>query len=187
MKDSEIIELYFERSEYAVEHTRSKYGGLLRSIARRILRDERDAEEAVEDACFKAWNSIPPNSPQNLSAYLCRLCRNTAIDRAKRNTSLKRGGGEYESVLDELSLPSSEGDMADSAVDRIALTEAINRFLGSLSKENRRIFIQRYWYMCTSEEIAAEHFITPAAVRMKLSRMRTKLKETLITEGLYYE
>lgn len=187
MNDPDIIELYFARSEKAIEETRAKYGALLKSTCRRILRDERDAEEAAADALIKAWNSIPPERPEHFGSYLKRLCRNAALDKARMLMRAKRGGGEYEAALDELAEIPDRHDPAGELVSRLALKEALNRFLASLSPKNRRIFLQRYWYFLTSEEIAEEQLMSPAAVRMRLMRMREELKELLKKEGLYNE
>ena len=187
MNDPDIIELYFARSEKAIEETRAKYGALLKSTCRRILRDERDAEEAAADAVIKAWNSIPPERPEHFGSYLKRLCRNAALDKARALMRAKRGGGEYEAALDELSPLPAKADPEGELVERMALTAALDRFLGSLSTKDRRIFLQRYWYFMTSEEIAAQQLTSSAAVRMRLMRLREKLKECLAKEGFVCE
>ena len=186
MNDPEIIALYFDRREAAVSETKRKYGAYIRSIAGRILRDERDAEEAVSDAYLKAWESIPPQRPESLGAYMGRLCRNAALDRAKRNSREKRGGGEYELVLGEIE-EIAGADTPEKAAESRAFSEALNGFLEGLPKKKRAIFVQRYWYLLSVREIAAEQTMSEAAVKMQLSRMRTGLKEVLLKEGLYYE
>ena len=184
MNDPDVIRLYFERREEAVAETKNKYGGYCLAIARRILQDERDAEEAVSDALLAAWETIPPNEPASLSAYVGRLCRNAAIDKRRRNSASKRGGGAYDAVLDELQNVSG-GASPETEAEGRELSEAINRFLGGLPKNKRVIFVQRYWYMMTEEEIARERLMTAGAVKMQLKRMRTALKAMLLQEGLY--
>ncbi|MBO4562004.1 MAG: sigma-70 family RNA polymerase sigma factor [Clostridia bacterium] len=185
MNDPDVIKLYFERSEQAVSETKQKYGNYMRSIAKRILRDERDVEEVVSDAVLAAWNSIPPESPRDLAAYLGRLCRNAAVDRARANSRKKRGGGEYEAVLDEIAelVPSAEAG-PEEAAERLAVTGAINGFLASLPKKKRTMFVQRYWYLMSEGEIAREHLMTRSAVSMQLSRLRAALKEHLKKEDV---
>lgn len=185
MNDPDIIKLYLERDERAINESRAKYGAYLASIARRILPDRRDAEEVVSDAYLACWRSIPPNRPEELSSYLGRLCRNGAIDRAKRESRLKRGSGEYDAVLCELSGLASEGP--DRAMEAEDFNRALNGFLKGLNKKPRRVFVQRYWYLLPVKEIAAQNGMSEAAVKMQLSRTRAELKELLIKEGLYYE
>ncbi|MBO4847670.1 MAG: sigma-70 family RNA polymerase sigma factor [Clostridia bacterium] len=185
MSDSDITALFFDRNEQAIAETQRKYGDYCRSIARRILSDPRDAEEAVSDALLTAWNSIPPARPKSFSSYIGRLCRNAALDRARHNARAKRGGGEYEAVLDEIAelVPSGDAGPEEQAEMR-ETSAAVNAFLSELPKKKRMIFVQRYWYLMSAEEIAREHFMTPAAVRMLLSRLRAKLSERLEREGI---
>ncbi|MBO4385246.1 MAG: sigma-70 family RNA polymerase sigma factor [Clostridia bacterium] len=186
-RDSEIIKLFFERSEDAVSRAGFKYGSYLKSIARRMLRDERDVEETVQDAFLAAWDSIPPNRPDDLGAYLGRLVRNAAIDRAKLNSRKKRGGGEAALVLDEIAELVPGGTEPEEALAGSDLAETINGFLKGLPQRKRRLFVQRYWYFMGEREIAEENLMAPAAVRMQLSRTRRELKAYLAKEGYVYE
>lgn len=182
-RDADIIGLFFERSEEALSRTRLAYGAYLDSIAGRILRDARDAEEAVQDAYLSAWNSIPPNRPDDLASYLGRLVRNASIDRARLNSRKKRGGGAANVVIDEIAELVPGGDEPWEAVEGRALAEAINGFLSKLTPKKRRVFVQRYWYFMTEREIAEDNLMAPAAVRMQLSRTRRDLREHLLKEG----
>lgn len=187
MNDPDIIRLYLERSEAAVSETKTKYGSYLRTIALRILSDFRDAEEAESDAYLKAWNTIPPEEPKSLKAYVGRLCRNSAIDIYRRASREKRGGGAYEEAFCELDALTSGADVAEAAVNGVAFSEAVNAFLRALPERKRRMFVQRYWYFMTVAEIAKDNYTTKAAVDMQLSRLRASFGEYLKREGLYYE
>lgn len=187
MTDPEIIALFFQRSEQAIEETKGKYGSYIRSVAGRILRDPRDAEEAVSDSYLALWSSIPPAKPKSLGAYAARLCRAAAIDKARTVSRQKRGGGGYDEALDELcSVASPNGDPERSAGEK-ELAEAINRFLRELPAKKRVIFVQRWFYFMSAEEIARERLMSAAAVRMTLSRLRAELRERLIREELIDE
>ena len=187
MNDAEIIKLYFDRDEDAVSETRAAFGGLLKSVARGILRDKRDAEEAVSDACLAAWNSIPPERPRNLSAYLSRLTRNAAIDRARMNSRQKRGSGEAEAAIEELNDLASSADTEDEALERLAFRRVLDSFLTGLPKKKRAVFVKRYWYLLPVKEIAREMLMSESAVKTQLSRMRAELKEMLEKEDIYCE
>ncbi|MBR3382744.1 MAG: sigma-70 family RNA polymerase sigma factor [Clostridia bacterium] len=186
MNDPDIIKLYLERDESAVEQTKRKYGAYLSAIAGRILPDRRDAEEIVSDACLACWRSIPPNEPDDLASYAGRLCRNAAIDRVRRETRVRRGSGGYETALDELAELAS-GVSPEKELERAAFTALLNGFLGSLPGRSRRVFVQRYWYLLSVGEIAADNGMSEAAVKMRLSRTRAELKKLLIKEGMFYE
>ena len=183
MEDSRIIELFLARSDEALRAAEKKYGGLCFKTAVRILSDRGDAEEAVNDTLLKAWNSIPPNRPEKLSAYLVKICRNTALAGLQKLSAQKRGGGMLPQLLGELAECVPESGGVEEEADRAALCGALNRFLSELEPETRRVFLQRYWYMCSISEIAAEENSGESRIKMLLLRTRQKLKRFLEQEG----
>jgi RNA polymerase sigma-70 factor (ECF subfamily) len=187
MTDGEIIELYFSRNEEAIAETRRLFGALMRSIAKGVLPDRRDAEETVSDALLSVWRSIPPNRPNDLSAYVSRVTRNAAVDRARMNLSKKRGGGEYDAVLEEArELAGSVCDPEKDA-ENAEFSGLVNGFLAELPKRKRMVFVKRYWYLLPIKRIARDMDMSEAAVKMELSRTRSGLKEFLKKEGYYDE
>ena len=185
MDDAQIIDLYWARSELAISETSKKYGTYCFSIAKRILSSEEDAKESVNDTWLAAWNTMPPHRPSILSAFLGKITRRISIDRWRKNTAGKRGGGQVESALDELEDCISESGEPDREVDRIVLTDILNRFLSGLSKDARIIFLQRYWYLLSIRDLAANQGVSESKVKTSLMRSRKKLKEMLKGEGIW--
>lgn len=183
MEDREIVELYWERSEAAISETERKYGKYCFAIALRICDDREDAEECVNDTYLRAWNSMPPHKPEKLSAFLGKLARNLALNRYKERHCEKRGQGQVALALEELQecVPNTAGG---SFADDIALRDALNRFLRMLPHETRAVFMQRYWYVCSISDIAAEWGMSESRVKMLLLRTRNKLKQFLEKEGI---
>lgn len=181
MDDIQIIELFQKRNEDAIKESRTKYGRYCASIAGNILHSAEDTEECVNDTWLRAWNSIPPEKPKRLAVFLGRIARNLAIDRYRKNTAAKNGGGQTALCLDELSECIGE----ESAIeDRLALKEIIQKFLTGLPERNREIFLLRYWYMMPTTEVAKNRGMTEGAVKMMLKRDRDKLKDVLMKEGV---
>lgn len=180
MKDDDIIELFFKRSESAISECDAKYGKYCRAIAHNILGSPEDADEAVSDAYLAAWNTIPPHRPERLISYLGTLSRTKAIDKL-RTASREKRGGSYDIINAELDDIVSGND--NSPVDKIALADALNSFLSSLDKRARVIFMKRYFWCQGISEIASSFTLSEGAVKMSLSRTRQKLKEHLIKEG----
>ena len=182
ISDIRIIELYFERSEAAISATEEKYGKYCRTVAYNVLFSREDAEECVNDAYLRVWNSVPPERPVNFKAFLAKIVRNLSLDRYFKNKAKKRS--QYtESAFDELAecLP----DRRDASLsDDVALRDAINSFLESLPKETRIIFMQRYWYFLSIAEIAKRLGIGESKVKVTLSRTRKKFREHLLNEGI---
>lgn len=155
MEDSKIIELFFERSEQAIAELSYKYGGVCRKIAFNILNNLQDVEECVNDTYLGAWNSIPPQNPNPLVTYICKITRNIALKKYRYNTA-KRRNGFYDISLSELEecIPSVPQDISSCTEEE--LTKTIEKFLDTLDRKSRVMFIKRYWYAESVKAIAGE-------------------------------
>ena len=185
MDDTQIIELYNERSEDAIARTSEKYGSFCYYIAEHILHDRQDSEECVNDTYLKVWETIPPQFPDKLSAYLGKITRNLALSRFRYNTRKKRGEGVNAEVLEELAECIASPDNTEESVEEQVLVDTLNQFLREQSEEKRKMFLQRYWYMNSIKEIAAEWSVSESKVKMILLRLRGELKLRLEAEGIY--
>ncbi len=183
MEDKDIIALFFERSERAIEQTASKYEAYCNTIAFNILADAEDAEECVQDSYLRLWNTIPPQRPNCLRSFLGKITRNLALDRWDREKALKRGGGELPLALDELAECVAGAEQPEAAFDRASLTAAINAFLAELTPAARQVFVRRYWYLDSVRAIAEKTGGTEGSVKTSLSRSRAALRERLEKEG----
>lgn len=183
MKDTQIIDLYWSRSESAISETAGKYGRYCYSIAYHILRSREDSEECVNETYFHAWETIPPKRPHRLAAFLGTITRNLSLNRWEHDHAERRGNGQVSLALDELRECIPAAGHVEQIADELALTEILNRFLSMLSKENRIIFMRRYWYLCSIREIAQELALSESKVKMSLLRSRNKLKQLLEKEG----
>ncbi len=184
MDDTRIVELYWSRSEQAISETEAKYGNYCRTISRNILADSADAEECVNDTYLKAWNSMPSNRPARLAPYLGRLTRWLSLNRLRDQDCLKRGKGELPLVLDELAETLDSGFDTERELEIRELNREIRRLLSGLEKEERDIFLSRYWYVASIAEIAERSGFTESKVKSMLHRTRKKLLRQLKEEGL---
>lgn len=184
MEDNRIIDLFFSRSEQAIQEVHGKYGNFCYKIAWNILENREDSEESVNDTYLSAWRSIPPTRPQRLSAYLARLTRHIALDRWRRRSAEKRGGGETALALEELEDCLLAGDSTQAALMGKQLQEALNRFLEGLPERERMIFVSRYWYLSPVKEIAQRIGATESGIKTQLFRTRNRLRVFLEKEGL---
>lgn len=184
MEDDAIIELYWDRSEEAIDQTRIKYGKYCHSIAFNILGSAEDSEECVNDTYLRMWNSIPPSRPQMLSAYAGKITRNLALDRVRVRTADRRGGGETALALDELAECVSGGDQLGTLEDSREIVSALNSFLEKLSVVERGVFMRRYWSMESIAQVAEYYGISVSKTASMLHRLRGKLKKHLLKEGI---
>ena len=184
MDDKAIIDLFWERSERAITETAKKYGSFCHNISYRILKNSQDAEECVNDTWLRAWDSIPPRRPERLAVYLGKITQNLSLDRYRHYSAEKRKIAQTAEVFEELFECVSGGDNVSDHVDRMILTELIEKFLRKQSEENRNIFIRRYWYYDSVREIAADFGVNERSIATVLFRMRAQLKKELLKEGI---
>ena len=185
MEDKKIVQLLFARAENAISELGTRFGKQLYRIAYNILGNKMDAEECTNDTYLALWNAIPPVSPHPLAPCVYRTGRNTALKRLHRDTAKKRDS-RYDVSLEELNecLP---GEDLEQKIDARELGRTMDRFLKSKSRENRYIFIRRYWYGDSVGEIARALKLKENAVSVRLNRIRSSLKEFLEKEGYRYE
>lgn len=183
MDDEAILDLYFARDEQAVVETDRKYGGYCFTLANSILKNEQDAEETVSDTYLKAWKTIPPKRPSIFKMFLAKITRNQAFSRWRSYAAYKRGGGEMELVLEELSGCIAAPGAVEDDLNGKELARAIRAFLNTLPAREQDIFLRRYFFVEESDLIAKRYGMKPAAVLKVLSRTRMKLKKYLTQEG----
>lgn len=182
MEDEQIIDLYFRRSEQAISETDHKYGRPCRKVSFNILRNREDTEECVNDTYLAAWNTIPPKRPDPFAAFLLRIVKNLSLKRYRDSSAQKRNS-ELDVCFEELEecLPSGSG--ADMTA-RAHLKILIERFLDGLDRDERIIFVRRYWYGDSVKDIAKAFHITENNTSVRLHRLRKGLKTCLEEEGV---
>ena len=183
LEDSGIIKLYFDRNEEAIPATAEKYGAYCMTVSKNILGNNEDAEECVNDTYLVAWNTIPPQIPKILSLFLGKITRNLSLNLYRKKNAEKRGGGEYDAVLDEIAEIVSGKENTEEDFERKELISAINSFLGILDEEKRSIFICRYWYFDSVEDIAERFGKKESSVYSSLERTLKKLRKYLAERG----
>lgn len=185
MEDRKIIALLWERAEQAIQELAAKFGRRLHATAMNILGNFEDADETVSDTYLAVWNAVPPKQPDPLAGFVYRIGRNLALKKLRYNTARIRNG-TYDLSLDELAL-CIPGPALEETVEARELGRAIDTFLDTISRENRCIFLRRYWFGDSPRVIAAAYGLKPNTVEVRLSRIRAQLKDYLIKEGHYRE
>ncbi len=187
MDDELILDLYFKRDEKAIEKTEEKYGKYCYKIAYNILSNREDSIESVNDTYMGAWNAIPPTRPKIFSSFLGRITRNIALKKYIKKTAEKRGGLTVDLCLEELNECILKSDSAEKEFERKELARIIESFLLESPIKERRLFVRRYWYCDSIEDIANRYGYSQSKTKMILFRMREKLAKRLKKEGMSYE
>ena len=185
MTDDKIIALYLERNEDAIRETKNKYSRYLLSVAQNIVSSREDAEECENSTYFATWNSIPPNRPCSLSAYLFKIVRNFALKKLRTQKTEKRGGGEALLSLDELTECIPTSSAFEETLTQEKLGEILSAFLKDLPDTEQRLFICRY-FRCDSIATLAQSFgMKESRVKVTLMRTRQKLVDHLFKKGVF--
>ena len=182
MDDNEILDLYFARSEQAIVQTDQKYGFYCYSIAKRILSDPLDAEESVNDTYAEVWKSIPPRRPKYFFAFLASICRHLSLNRVDWKQAAKRRA-QVVPLTEEMEncIPDTVHERQMEAKE---LGKLLDLFLESLPKDSRLIFLRRYWYVDSVQDIAARYALRENTAKSILFRTREKLRRYLAGEGI---
>ena len=185
MEDIQIIQLYRKRDEQAIQETEKKYGGFCYQISYHILENHEDAGECVSDTWLNTWESIPPQNPTSLQAYVGKIVRNISLNVWKKKHAKKRYAG-MEMLFSELEECLEDGQSVENQIEMQELTKAINEWLRMLKKEDRNLFLQRYWFGYPVKELANQRKESAKKLSVRLFRLRASLKKNLEKEGFSY-
>lgn len=182
MEDIEIVELFFKRSDDAIRELDTKYGHVFRKLSYNILNDWRDVEECVNDAYLGVWSVIPPERPNPLLAYVCKIARNLSLKALRKNKSAKRNS-DYTVSLEEIEPFLPGRNRVENEIEYKELAHLIEEFLDQQTVENRVIFMRRYWFSDSYKDIAERMCLSEKIVSVRLTRLRKKLRDYLIQGG----
>ena len=183
MEDETIVALFWQKDAQAIPAAEEKYGGFCRGLAQKLLDSPEDAEECVNDTLHRLWETIPPQRPGSLRAYMAKIVRNLCIDRWRQRTARRRGGNlTFLSLELEDCLPAAPS--AEELTEGREVAACISRWLEGLPREDRVLFVRRYWYGDTVEELAARRGVPGNRLAQKLRRMRGSLRRALEKEGI---
>lgn len=184
MDDDKIIELFFERSEQGIRELDGKYGKTCYALSYNILNNRQDAEECVNDAYLGAWNAIPPTKPKPLLSYIVKIVRNISLKTYWAKKATKRGG-LYTVALEEIEACIADSKNVEDEMEVKELASTIEKFLDTMTPENRVIFMRRYWFSDSYKDIAEFVGLSEKSVSVRLSRIRQKMKQYLIEREVF--
>lgn len=183
-EDEKIIELFFERSEQAINELDIKYGKVFYKLSHNILNNRQDTEECVNDAYLGAWNAIPPAKPEPLMAFICKIVRNLSLKLYYKREAAKRNSN-YDIVMEEIENSLSSPNTVETEIEARELARIIENFLDTLTVENRFIFMRRYWFSDTYKDIAERVGLSEKNVSVRLTRVRKQMKQYLFEREVF--
>ena len=184
IEDEKIIDLFFNRSEKAIQELDIKYGKVCHKLSYNILNNKQDAEECVNDAYLGAWNAIPPTRPNPLLSYIVKIVRNISLKIYWRKEAAKRSG-HYKIALEEIEGYIADQKTVEDEIEARELARIIGEFLDTLTLENRVIFMRRYWFADSYKDIAEFMGLSEKNISVRLTRIREKMKQYLIEREVF--
>ena len=184
IEDEKIIDLFFNRSEKAIQELDIKYGKVCHKLSYNILNNKQDAEECVNDAYLGAWNAIPPTRPNPLLSYIVKIVRNISLKIYWRKEAAKRSG-HYKIALEEIEGYIADQKTVEDEIEARELARIIGEFLDTLTLENRVIFMRRYWFSDSYKDIAEFMGLSEKNISVRLTRIREKMKQYLIEREVF--
>jgi RNA polymerase sigma-70 factor (ECF subfamily) len=184
MDDKELVAMLFDRSKEAVDVISKQYGSLCEKVVCSVLGDDEDAKECVNDVWLAVWNSIPPNNPDCLPAYINKIARRIAISRYRYNTRKKRDSG-YTVAFSELEECIPDNSQRADNDNEARVKSILSDFVRSLDGETRVLFVRRYLYLESVQELAKRYDLKENNISVKLHRARKKLRKLLEKEAIY--
>ncbi len=161
-----------------------RYGKFMYSVAYAVTNDKQYAEDAVHNALIKISNklsNIDPDNRARTKAFLYIVCRNAAIDIVKKRTYLN------EDELDVENISNEDAGIVANPLDIISTRETnqkLKQALDALDAKYRDVFLLKYAYSYSREDIAEMLGISVEAVKKRLARAKKMLADYLIKEGI---
>ena len=184
IEDEKIVELFFRRSELAIRELDNKYGKVCHKLSYNIVNNRQDAEECVNDAYLGAWNAIPPEKPDPLLTYLCKIVRNISLKMYYRKKAAKRSS-TYTIAMEEIEACIADPNTVEAEIEARELARIIESFLDTLTVENRVIFMRRYWFSDSCKDIAEFVGLSEKNISVRLTRIRQKMKSYLAEREVF--
>lgn len=174
--DEQIIELYWQREETAIQETDKKYGKFLFRIAYNILHDRSDCEECQNDTYLGVWNAIPPTRPSVFPAFITQIMRRIAINRYKEKTCKSRIPSELTVSMEDVNGFLHSSETVETEYETKEVGEIINDYVKKLTERQRYIFIDRFYLGEPVEIIASDLSISVPTVYREIDKIKQSLK-----------
>ena len=171
LPDIELVERIRRGDVRAMELLMRRHNRMLFRTARAILRDDAEAEDAVQEAYLRAYKALPGfRGESKVSTWLVRIAANEALGRRRR--ALR--GGE---VVPLDAIP-DEADPKDDML-RVEMRRILEMRIDALPEAYRTVFMLRALEELSVEETAAALQIPEPTVRTRFFRARGLLRESL--------
>jgi RNA polymerase sigma-70 factor (ECF subfamily) len=181
--EANLLEQAQQGDAGALELLFSRHTAQLFRTAMRVLGNEADAEDALQDGLLSAYRNLKGfQGRSQFSSWLTRIVINAALMRLRRrrnHPTVSIDDPQPESELHLADLLPNPGPGPDEVYAGEQLRERVNNQVAELTPALRRAFLLRHVYGLTNEEAAEVLGISELAVKTRIHRARTELAERL--------
>jgi len=181
--DAELVHGIAANDHAAFERLMRRYNSRLFRIARAILKDDAEAEDAVQDAYLEAFRHIGEfRGESQVATWLTRIAINQALMRLrrhKRDHVVVPFPGDANAPAAQIEVVDRKAESPATATLRAEIRNVVEARIDELPPAFRAVFIMRDVEEMTVQETAECLGIPPATVRTRLFRARALLRGAL--------
>jgi RNA polymerase sigma-70 factor (ECF subfamily) len=168
--DESLMQAITDRHQLALDELYSRHGGRLKSMIGRVIWEEGDADDVLQDIMIQLWGEARKYSPTEGKplAWMATLARRRAIDRVRRRQAYSRAQDRYADQLQQSFCSYNWKPLADE-VSRSDLREFLHKQLQRLPESQREAVQLAFFKGMTHREIAS-------ATRTSLGTVKTRLE-----------
>ena len=158
-----------------IEALLERHGPMMAYVVRGILSDPHEQEECLAQVRARVWERWESYDRERSSpaTWLTALCRNAAYDRLRAKARQRERRGTLDETLAD---PAPGPEEVLLQKERL---ETLSRLLSAMSAGDRALFYRKYYYLQSTQQMAAELGTTARAVEGRLYRIRKKLQKQM--------
>jgi len=150
-----------------------------------IVYNRAAAEDLTQDCFLKAWRKLPSlREPEKFAGWLFGIARNLCLDWLRKQ---RRGAGGTVSLHDDDAAPPDPREGPRAELEQDDRAARIRQAVAQLPDKYREVIQLRYYSQACYQDIAATLQLSLAGVNQRLTRARTRLRESLVRQGLSEE
>ena len=182
--DAQLLAQVASGNEKALATLSERHRALLRTVVSRVIADDADVDEVVQDVLIEIWKHASHYSSDKGQAlgWIVTLARRRAIDRIRRKQSYSRAKDRYEEEL-RTGIEEIDTRTAESNVCSSELKQVFSQVFDQLPEAQREALSLNIYKGLSQREIAAETGIPLGTIKTRLELAMRKVRSAILSHG----
>jgi RNA polymerase sigma-70 factor (ECF subfamily) len=181
--EAQLLGLIAQGSQAALETLSRRHNALLRTIVSRVVTDDADVDEVVQDALLEVWKNASHYSAEKGQAlgWIVTVARRRAIDRVRRKQAYARAKDRYQDEVkgaEELDTHSADANASSNELRKI-----FSRILDELPEAQREALFFNVYKGLSQREIAAKTKTPLGTIKTRLELAIRKVRSAILAQG----